>query len=188
MPKPPPDLTTALNRAADGDRTAQEQVYPFLYEELRKIAAAARRRLPAGETLGVTALVNEAYLKLADGEPEGWKARFHFFFAASRAMRDILVDHARRRSAAKRGGGAEHLDADELEIAVDESVDVLELNAALEKLAERDPDGHQIAMLRYFAGLTVPEVADTLETSPSSIERKWRFLRKWFARELHADP
>ena len=179
-----PEVTRYLNLAAQGDAEAERAVYPFIFEELRKLAQAARHRLPAGETYHATALVNEAYLRVAARQEDSWQGRAQFFFVAARAMRDILVEQARRKQRVKRGGDVQHVDVDEVEVAVESSIDVLELNEALEKLRVNDPDGHQIAMLRYFTGLSVPEVAETLSISVSTVERKWRFLRSWFAHEL----
>lgn len=185
----PENVTRLLNTAAEGDADAAREVYPFIYRELRKLAGAARRRLPAGDTMQVTALVNEAYLRIADKETDGWKARAHFFFAASRAMRDILVEDARRKRRIKHGGALERADADEVDIPVESSVtDILALNLALEKLETTNPEGFRIAMLRYFAGLTVPEVAESMGMSVATVERRWTFLRAWFAEQLNDAP
>ncbi len=158
---------------------------PHIYEELRRLAGTLRGHLPAGETLRVTALVHEAYLRIVQKEPEGWKARSHFFFAAARAMRDILVEEARRKSTLKRGGDLERAEVGEVELSMETPAGhILALHDALAKLESEDAKGYRVVMLRYFAGLTVPEVAEVVGVSRSTIERKWRFMRAWLANEL----
>lgn len=186
-----PDLTLLINRAASGDAEAARQVFPAVYRELRGIASARLAGLPRGGTLQTTALVHEAYLRVAERSPDGWQSAAHFYFAAARAMRDILVEEARRKTAAKRGGGVKALPFDdEAPWAFEATPDaVLALDAALQKLEREDPDGHRFVMLRTYAGLTIDEIAPLLGASSRTAERKWRFLRAWLARELDApDP
>ncbi len=183
--QPPSELTRLLDRAAQGDAVAARKVLPLVYDDLRRLAHARMAKLAPGQTLQATALVHEAYLRIHDRPSDGWGGRAHFFFAAARAMHDIVVEQARRKSARKRGGGQAHLDADEVDIPVEAPPeDVLALDDALAKLRVEDPDGHQLVELRYFAGLTVPEIAELTGTSVSTIERRWRFVKAWLGREL----
>lgn len=185
MSERPEEITRLLNQAVGGDKTAAREVMPHLYEELRRLAGSLRGRLPSGETLRVTALVHEAYLRIAEKEPDGWKARSHFFFAAARSMRDILVEEARRKATKKRGGDIQMVDVDDVELAMESpAANILALHDALTALETEDPDGFQIVMLRYFAGLTVREVAEVVGTSTATVERKWRFMRAWLRNEL----
>lgn len=190
MEDPGLEITSLLNRAASGDQDAAAKVFPRIYQELKKLASAKRAQLPHGETLATTALVHEAYLRVAERNPDGWAGARHFYFTAVRAMRDILVEEARRRSSRKRGGGAEEIPIDE--IPLDEiswmfdstPEEVLALDAALSKLEGEDPEGHQLLVLHYYGGLTFAEIADLLDTPLRTIERRCRFLRAWLAREL----
>ncbi|MCA9298039.1 MAG: hypothetical protein KDA28_03175 [Phycisphaerales bacterium] len=185
MTEPSSELTRLLNRASSGDGEAANEVFPLVYQELRRLAQHARRNAPSGETLRATALVHEAFLRIADRGLDGWQARAHYFFVAARAMRDILVENARAKAAHKRGGDVEHVDGLEVEIVGEvPSGKILALSAALDRLEESDPEGHRIAMLRYYAGLSVAEIAGLMDVSVSTIERKWRFLRVWFGQQL----
>ena len=185
---PDPDLTLILNQAAHGDRQAAEQVLPLVYEELRKLAAARVSKLPPGQTLQATALVHEAYLRICGREPEGWDGRRHFFFAASRAMRDLLVEDARRKGSLKRGGDRRRIDLPDFGMTVETPhEDLITLNDGLDELEKSDPESHEIVMLRYFTGLTAEETAEVIGTSLSTIKRKWRFARAWLYRTLEGD-
>ena len=170
-------------KAADPRETSQ--LLPLMYGELRVLAGVLLRRKAPGQTLQATALVHEAYAKLVcDGEPD-WHGRPHFFAAAARAMRNILVDEARRKAAVKRGGNHRRVDADLEDLVADvPGDDVLALNEALTKLEAEDARKAQIVMLKFFAGLSIPEIAEELEVSASTIEREWRFTRAWLYREL----
>ncbi|MCA9759755.1 MAG: RNA polymerase subunit sigma [Candidatus Eisenbacteria bacterium] len=180
-----PDLTRLLNLAAKGDEEAGRIVMPRIYGELRRIAASKRRVGGSDESVRPTVLVHEAYLRLVKGAPDGWEARSHFFFAAARAMRDILVETARRQETRKHGGGLERVEFEEAGITVDAKPDdILGLDRCLERLAAEDEIGSNIVLLRYFVGMTVPEIAELLRTSVSTVERKWSFLRVWLASEL----
>ncbi len=174
-----------LARAVAGDRQAAADLLPLVYAELRALASARMRKTPPGQTLQPTALVHEAYLRIMRGADAGWDGRGHFFFAAARAMRDILVEQARRKGSLKRGGDRHRADLDPA-IAVFEEPreDVLALNEALDRLEAENPDAARIVMLRYYAGLTGQEAADVLGVSLSHVDRRWRFARAWLRRAL----
>jgi RNA polymerase sigma factor (TIGR02999 family) len=187
----PNDATLLLGRLNAGDGEAARELLPILYEELRTLAARQFRGQPADHTLQPTVLVHEAFLRLVGSPADGeWKDRKHFFAVAATAMRQILVNHARAKNADKRGGGdvrpvllneeAVGSDAD----AIGHQLDVLDLNQAMEKLARIDARKHRVVELRFFAGLTVPEVADVLDLSVTSIESEWRAARAWLSAEL----
>lgn len=184
-PNPDPGVTRVLQAAAAGDAEAAAALLPLVYQELHRLAQARLRRTPPGNTLQTTALIHEAYLKLVgDGDP-GWSGRHHFFGAAARAMREILVDQARRKAAAKHGGGLRRVDLDEGDIVLDEAPErVLALDEALRKLEAEDARLGEIVMLRYFAGLTQGETAAALGVSERTVERDWRYIKAWLRREL----
>ncbi|HEX3232658.1 MAG TPA: ECF-type sigma factor, partial [Gemmatimonadales bacterium] len=158
--------------------------------ELHRQAESYMRRQPPGHTLQATALVHEAYLRLVGRTKIEWQSRAHFFGVAAKAMRSILVDHARARRRAKRGGGAARLT---LSLAGDiagrtPAVDVLELEEALERLAQLDPEKVRVVELRYFGGLSIEETAEVLEVSPATLKRQWTTARAWLRRELSPLP
>ena len=161
-----------------------ERLFSLVYSELRRIAAAHRRGEGPALSLQTTALVHEAYLRLNGQRAVTWKNRGHFFAIASHVMRRILVDHARRRRAAKRGSALAASPLDSVVLAVADSVDLVELDLALEKLEELDPQEAKVVELRFFAGLTVPQVAATLGVSRATVERDWTAARAWLRREL----
>ena len=183
-------LTRVLNKAAKGDATAAEELLPLLYDELRKLAAARMAKLPPGQTLQATALVHEAYLRVGKNQNASWEGRAHFFFSASRAMRDILVEDARRKASQKHGGGSKRVALEVSGFAIEPpSSDVLAVNEAVKALEKEDPENARLVMLRYFGGMTTEETAAVLGVSVSTIERKWRFIRVWLHRELSgSDP
>jgi RNA polymerase sigma factor (TIGR02999 family) len=187
-PKTEDEPTTDVDPAGerDGHALAQE-----LYQDLRRLAQARMRRLPPGHTLQPTALVNEVYLRLMSKQENHWNGKRHFFGAAARAMREVLVDHARQKAAVKRGRGqvrchsivtfadgddAMHLSAE----------DVLALQRALERLERAHPQMAELVLLRYFGGLTVREIAESWGLTTRTVEKKWSFARAWLQREL--DP
>ncbi len=179
------NMTQLLNLAAGGDNSAVKAVFPLIYQELRKIARAKRGRMGSGETLRTTALVHEAYIRLIGKENLAFNGRHHFFCTAARAMRDLLVEEARRKSRKKRGGDLQRVVLDDIGQTLDTPPeDLLALHTALEKLSEEDEKDYEIVMLRYFTGLTVPEIAELQEVSTRTVERRWRFCRSWLAREL----
>lgn len=187
-----PDTTQLLRQAGAGDRQAHDRLFARVYDDLR---AVAHRRLRArvrhaGETLGTTALVHEAYLRLADGPRAGYADRAHFYAMAARAMRFVLVDYARERTAAKRGGAAADvpLDAagDALQVAADDRADdVLALAAALDRLGAVSPRLRDVVDLRFFGGLTFDEVAGATGTSVATVKRDWTRARAWLYRSMH---
>ena len=180
------DVTRILSAIDQGDPRAAEQLLPLVYGELRKLAAQKLAQEAPGQTLQATALVHEAYLRLVDGEKvHDWNSRGHFFAAAAEAMRRILVDQARRKGRLKRGGGKERLDIDDVEIAFEGPADdVLALDEALARLAQKHPEKAELVKLRYFAGLTVDEAAKVLGVSTSTVDRHWTYARAWLYREL----
>ena len=178
-------LTETIVLAKAGDRKAAAELMPLLYGELRALGRAMIGRQPPGQTLQATALVHEAYAKLIGREDPGWDGRGHFFGAAARAMREILVDQARRRAAAKRGGELKRRELNSDDLPIESPVEnILALDEALKKLESQDPEKAQIVMLRFFAGMTMEEIAREQSTSKSSIERQWRFIRAWLYKEL----
>lgn len=180
------DLTRLLQAAGSGDPGAYARLYDAVYAELRRVAGASMRRESAGHTLQPTALVNEAYLRLASGAP-GWENRRHFFAAAAEAMRRILVDHARRRRSQKRGAGLERVTLSGVDVpAGDGDVDVLLIDAALTELAAERPRLAELVTLRYFAGMSIEDAARALEISPATAKRDWAFARAWLAERVEA--
>ena len=180
------DLTRILEQIRTGDASANEQLLHEVYGELRRLASDKLARERAGQTLQATALVHEAYLRLIGGEtPPQWNGRAHFFAAAAEAMRRILVETARRKHRLKHGGGQRRVDLDsECLVGEAPSVDILALDLALDKLAASDPPKAQVVKLRFFAGLTMPEVAAALGISLATAERHWTFARSWLYAEL----
>jgi RNA polymerase sigma factor (TIGR02999 family) len=179
------DITTHLNRLSDGDVSSVSALMPQVYDELRRIAAAHLARERANHTLQPTALAHEAYLKLVDQKRARWNDRAHFLAIAAEVIRRILIDHARLRQAAKRGGG-QRLTlgwADDQANAHDD-VDLIELEDALERLAQRSARQAKVVELRFFAGLEVKETAEVLGVSPRTVKGDWRVARAWLAREL----
>ena len=177
--------TLLLGRLNSGDDDAARELLPLLYDELRTLAARQFRGQPADHTLQPTVLVHEAFLRLVGRPGKDWNDRKHFFAVAATAMRHILVNHARAKNADKRGGGERPvLLNDEIVGSSGQNLDVLDLNDALEKLETIDPRKHRVVELRFFAGLTVPEVAEVLDLSVTSIESEWRAARAWLSVEL----
>jgi len=183
-------VTDLLQAWAGGNETALQKLLPLVYDELRRQARRFMRAQPSGHTLQTTALVHEAYLRLVDHTRVEWQSRAHFFGVAAKAMRSILVDHARAGRRAKRGGGALAITLEEAGIAAhavggDQSaVDLLALDEALERLAQRDPRKSQLVELRYFGGLGLEEAAALLGISPATAKRDWVTARAWLRREL----
>ena len=178
------ELTALLNSASQGDRDAHPRLLSVLEGELRRLARRHLRRLRPGHTISTTLLTHDAYLRLV-GEAASWRSRRHFFGAASRLMRDLLVSEARRLGRLKRGGGRRRIVIDpELLAAPAERLDLMDLDRALERLRDDSPLQHEVVMLRYFGGLSIEEVAEVLEVSPSTVDRQWRFARAWLLREL----
>ena len=165
------------------------ELLPVVYAELRRLATALASRLPPGQTLQPTALVHEAYLRLVGDRDPGWAGRRHFFGAAARAMRDILIEQARRKGARKHGGGGRRVELTEGLALIEPPADnLLAVDEAIRELQAEKPHLAEIAMLRYFAGLSVDETAAVLEISASTLAREWRFARAWLARRLGGAP
>jgi RNA polymerase sigma-70 factor (ECF subfamily) len=170
------------------DRQSVNSLLPVVYQELRRLAANYLRRERPGQTLQPTALVNEAYLRLMKDKPDRWKNRAHFCAIAAHSMRQILIERARARGAQKRGGARQRVTLDErLVPGGEQSIDVLALHEALERLAELDPDQARLVELRFFGGLTVEETAEAMDISPATVKRHWTVASAWLARELEGN-
>lgn len=185
------EITQILHRIDDGDLAAANDLLPLVYAELRRLASHKMKNEFAGQTLQPTALVHEAYMRVvgSDGDDCGWESRGHFFGAAAEAMRRILIDNARQRSSLKRGG-----DRERFEVTAEDAIleaanldELLDLEAALTKLAVDEPDMAKLVELRYFAGLSVDEAAMVLGVSSRTVKRNWAFARAWLGREMGLD-
>jgi RNA polymerase sigma-70 factor (ECF subfamily) len=178
-------ITELLRAWSDGDNTALEKLLPLAETELHRIAHRYMTREGAGHTLQTTALVNEAYLRLVDQTRTKWRNRAHFFAIASQIVRRILVNHARDRSAGKRGGGVQVIPLEELGVeSCDRAREVLALNDALDSLAALDERKAQIVEMRYFGGLTIQEIAEVLSIHPDTVTREWGRAKAFLRREL----
>jgi RNA polymerase sigma factor (TIGR02999 family) len=185
QPPSPEEVTELLVAWGDGDRAALDQLMPLVYDELRRLAHRYLGRERKDHTLQTTALVNEAYLKLINEREMQWQNRAHFFAVAAQMMRMILVDYARRRNYAKRGGGAHRVSFDESLVVSDErAADLIALDDALSSLAAVDERKSKVAELRFFGGLSVEETAAVLKVSPVTVMREWRLAKAWLHREL----
>ena len=178
------DVTRILEAIQAGQTQAAEELLPLVYDELRRIAAAKMAQQPPGQTLQATALVHEAWLKVAGGRESSWRDRQHFFRAAAEAMRQILIDRARRKLRVRHGQNPEHLELEELEIAAPAKEEVLvKLDEALNELKAVSLERAEIVNLRFFVGLDEAEIAEILNLSERSVQRQWSYARAWlFAR------
>ena len=184
----PKAITQLLVDWRDGDQEARNELIGLVYEELRRVAHSHLRRERPGHTLQTTALVNEAYLVLVDQRRVHWQNRAHFFGVAAQLMRRILVEHARRRAALKRGGRAVCISLDpDFAPASERDIAVLALDDALKGLEQLDPQQSQIVELRFFGGLTVEETAHVIGVSPRTVKREWRSAKAWLQREMIAE-
>jgi RNA polymerase sigma factor (TIGR02999 family) len=184
----PRDVTALLGAWGRGDQTALDRLFPLVYAELRRVAARQLRHERPHHTLQPTALVHEAYLRLVDQRGANWQSRAHFFGVAARLMRRILVDHARRHGASKRGDGVSCLSIDEArDVAGSAEVPILALDQALDRLEKVDADLARVVELRAFGGLTIEETARVLSVSPSTAKRDWRTAKAWLTRELGSE-
>ena len=182
------DVTQILNALVKGDRRAAGELLPLVYDELRRLAARKLAQEKPGQTLSATALVHEAFLRLAADAAHDWDSRGHFFAAAAEAMRRILVEAARRKGRAKHGGGRRRVDLDEaLSLAESRPGHLLALDEVLTRLEAVDPTAAKLVNLRYFAGLTMAEAAEALGMSLRGAERNWTYARTWLHRELSAE-
>jgi RNA polymerase sigma factor (TIGR02999 family) len=179
-------VTQLLAHWSHGDDAALRELTPLIYEELRRLAHYQMAGQRSDHTLQTTALVNEAYLRLADQTNPSWQSRAHFFAVAARAMRQILVNYAKSNQAQKRGGGAFKIELDEAAIvSPEESKEIVDLHEALERLATLDSRKAQVVELKYFGGLNYDEMAEVLKISPVTVRRDWEFARAWLHSELH---
>ena len=180
------DITQLLIAWSDGRREALDDLMPIVYADLRRVAAGYMRREEAGHGLQPTALVHEAFVRLVDQKRVKWRNRAHFFGVAASMMRRILVDHARRRRADKRGGEWERVTLSDAEPAVDgqQNVDALALDGALRRLAAIDPQQERIVELRYFGGLTIEETAEVVGISAATVVREWTIAKAWLRHDL----
>jgi len=181
----PADITELLHRFQAGDADAQTQLIDAVHGELRVIAARYMRREKGDHTLQTTALVNEAYMKLMNLKVSNWQDRAHFYAVASRVMRQILVDHARKHIAGKRGGGIEVLPLNEgIVFTPGRSSQIVQLDDALTRLAKTDDRASKVVELRFFGGMSVEECAEVMGISPRTVKREWMFARAWLRTEF----
>ena len=182
------DVTRLLNAVGQGETKAADELLSLVYEELRQLAARKMSHERPTQTLQPTALVHEAWLRLAGDEPPHFANRAHFFAAAAEAMRRILIENARRKRSACHGGGRQQLDIDQIQLAAGLKDDeLLAVDEALEKLSAHDPEKAELVKLRYFVGLTVEETADILGISAATAKRWWTYARAWLFQEIRGD-
>ncbi|MGD1071545.1 MAG: sigma-70 family RNA polymerase sigma factor [Bryobacteraceae bacterium] len=188
MPDAVSDVTALLVKLRAGNRDVAGQLVPLIYDELRRIAGAQMRRERAGHTLQATAVVHEAYVRLAGEREIQWQNRAHFFAIAARAMRQVLLDYARQRHAGKRGGeGAQKVEIDVGLLAGENRIeDIVALDQVVTRLSELDRQQGRIVELRFYAGLSVEETAEAMGISESTVKREWRLAKAWLHRELAA--
>lgn len=185
--QPNKNITELLVKWGRGDKAALDELMPLVYEELRKLAANYLRRQAGGHTLQATALVHEAYVRLADRQSASMEHRAQFFGLAAKVMRDILVDHARRRAATKHGGQQLRISLSQAErLGHKPEVDLIALDDALQELSATNPQHSRVVELRFFGGLTNEEAAEVMSLSHATVERYWSFARAWLRRELAA--
>jgi RNA polymerase sigma factor (TIGR02999 family) len=181
----PKEVTQLLLAWRNGDETAFDKLLPLVYDELRRLARNYMRRERRGHTLQTSALVHEAYLRLVEHEGIDWQNGAHFFGVAAQAMRRVLVDYARRRNFAKRGGAAQRVALEEAAtLAEERAAEVIALDEALQSLARIDPRKSRVVELRYFGGLTIEETAEALDIAPATVARDWNTAKAWLLREM----
>jgi RNA polymerase sigma factor (TIGR02999 family) len=179
------DVTQLLSAIDSGDPNAADQLLPLVYDELRHLAAHKMANELPGQTLQPTALVHEAWIRLAGSSSQQWKDRRHFFGAAAEAMRRILIDRARKRNRTRHGRGLERIDLQQIEIAqTGTDVQLLAVDEALQKLAAESPQRAELVKLRYFVGMSIPDAAAALGISESTAKRQWNYVRLWLFKEL----
>ncbi len=180
-----PEVTQLLNAMEEGDSKAAGELLPLVYDELRKLAAFKMANEAAGQTLQPTALVHEAWLKLAGSSEQQWRNRRHFFGAAAEAMRRILIDRARKRNRSRHGHGLDRIDLSHVDVAIETNDEtLLAVDEALGRLAAESPERAELVKLRYFTGLSIPDAAEMLGISESTAKRQWNYVRAWLFREL----
>jgi RNA polymerase sigma factor (TIGR02999 family) len=186
MTRPAPEeVSQLLKEWSNGDEAALDKMMPIVYQELRRLAHHYMRRERPGHTLQTTALVNEAYLRLANYKKMRWQSRAHFFAVAAQVMRRILVEQARSKNFAKRGGGAQTISLDETAvISAGRSAEVIAVDDALTELESWDPRKGKIVELRFFGGLSIEETAQVLKVSPTTVQREWRSAKAWLYRAI----
>jgi RNA polymerase sigma-70 factor (ECF subfamily) len=184
MSPSPNEVTQLLVAWSNGDQVARDELMSVVYQELHRLAHKYMRRESPDHTLQTSALVNEAFLRLVDQRDVHWQNRSHFFGIAAQMMRRILVDYARNRRYAKRGGGAKEISLDEAILSDDRTHEVVALDDALQELAKIDLRKSQIVELRFFAGLSIEETADLLAVSPGTVMRDWTLAKAWLRREM----
>ncbi len=185
---PQGEVTHLLAAWSKGDQTALDKMMPLVYAELHRIARRAWSQHPHSNTLQPTALINEAYLKLANAENATYQDRCHFFAVACKAMRQILVNHAKGRLSAKRGQGVVHVSLDDVQPAVhQEAAEIVALHEALDALHAVDPRKSMVVEMRYFGGLSIEETAEAMGTSVGTVNRDWRLARSWLIRQMNRD-
>jgi RNA polymerase sigma factor (TIGR02999 family) len=183
----PQRVTQLLAQWSHGDNAALAELTPLVYDELRRLSHHYMEGQRPGHTLQTTALVNEAYLRLADQTNPSWQDRAHFFAVSARAMRQILISYARSQRSQKRGGGAVKVDLDEAAlVSPEESKEIIELHEALETLATLDSRKAQVVELKFFGGLNYEEMAEVLKISRVTVRRDWEFAKVWLYTELHS--
>ncbi len=179
------DVTRILSAVERGDTNATDELLVLVYQELRRLATQKLAREKPGQTLQATALVHEAFIRLVGDESAGWDSRTHFFAAAAEGMRRILVESARRKARLKHGGGRERRALQEGDaIAVPPSIDLIALDDALDKLAQKDPTMARLVQLRFFTGLTVEDAGKMLGISRATADRRWAYARAWLYKEI----
>jgi RNA polymerase sigma factor (TIGR02999 family) len=179
------DVTRILDRVQQGEAKAAEGLLPLVYEELRKLASARMGNEAPGQTLQPTALVHEAWLKLAGSDHQHWNSRGHFFAAAAEAMRRILIDRARKRQRERHGHGLKRVELDQVDVAITTDDDLLvRVDEALERLAAEAPEKAAVVKLRFFTGLAIPTAAEALGISVATANRHWNYARAWLLTEL----
>ncbi len=185
MTPAPIEVSQLLHAWSNGDQTARDKLLPLVYGELRQMARRYMEGQRPGHTLQTTALIHEAYLRLVEQPVVQWQNRAHFFGVAAKAMRHILVDYARTKHAAKRGGELQQVSLDEAAtVSTERTAELVALDDALQHLGAFDPRKSQVVEMRYFGGLTVEETAEVLHVSPETVARDWRLARTWLLREL----
>lgn len=181
-------IAQLVEQASSGDERATSQLLPIVYDELRRLARGYMARERPGQTIQATALVHEAYLRLVKDKKQDWQGRTHFLAIAARSMRQILIERARAKGAAKRGGEFSRITLDEGAVRdVGESIDLLAVDEALTKLAELDEQQARIVELRFFGGLSIEETAKALGVSPATVKRSWTVAKAWLRREVRGE-